>query len=43
MAKSNNPNPVRKGILPNKGTATTKKGNNPSPIVRRKSGGRKMC
>lgn len=43
MAKSNNPNPTKKGILANKNTATVKKGNNPSPVVRRKSGGKKMC
>lgn len=42
MAKSNNPNPTKKGILSNKGTATTKKGNNPSP-VRKAPKGRKMC
>lgn len=39
--KSNNPNPVKKGILPNKGTATTKKGSAPSPI--RKLSNRKVC
>jgi len=39
--KSNNPNPVRKGILANKGTATTKKGNNPSPV--RKGSNKKVC
>jgi len=39
MAKSHSPNPVRKGILSNKGTAKAKKGNNPSPV--KKAKGRK--
>lgn len=39
MAKSNSPNPVRKGILPNKGTAKAKRGSAPSPI--KKTKGRK--
>lgn len=39
--KSNSPNPVRKGLLANKGVARTKKGNNPSPV--RKAGNRKVC
>lgn len=41
MAKSNSPNKVSKGILPNKRVATVKKGNNPSPI--RKPSSRKVC
>jgi len=41
MAKSNNANPVRKGLLANKKTATVKKGNNPSPVKSPK--GRKTC
>lgn len=39
--KSNMPNPVRKGILANKGVAKTKKGNNPSPV--RKLSNKKVC
>lgn len=41
MAKSNNPNPVKKGLFSLKKNLS--KGNNPSPVVRKKSGGRKMC
>lgn len=39
--KSNNPNPIRKGILANKKTAVTKRGNNPSPV--RKLSNKKVC
>lgn len=39
--RSNSPNPVRKGILANKGVVKVKKGNNPSPV--RKPSNRKVC
>ncbi len=39
--KSNNPNPVRAGILSNKNVAKVKKGSAPSPI--KKLSNRKVC